>query len=243
MPEAAVATPVSGDITLRFLELCQFRRLGKVQLDIDKKTTILVGANNSGKTSVLAALRHFLADGSPFGSFDISLSQWPKLRTLGRAWEALMEDPSTVAGSEDQWKEQLESILSAMPTLDLWFDAEAGMYHYVAPFLSKFSWKGGAVGVSTESGKLSSKAGPNLQTVWSSIQELKRPEGWFGSTWAIHRFLRRTRFSANVGAQTGCRKLAGQPLGVKANINCSRWNTSSSRLVARFSTCTRQWPC
>ena len=65
MPEAAVATPVSGDITLRFLELCQFRRLGKVQLDIDKKTTILVGANNSGKTSVLAALRHFLADGMP----------------------------------------------------------------------------------------------------------------------------------------------------------------------------------
>ena len=34
-----------------------------------------------------------------------------------------------------------------MPTLDLWFDAEAGMFHYVAPFLSKFSWKGGAVGV------------------------------------------------------------------------------------------------
>lgn len=147
MPEAAAATPVSGDITLRFLELCQFRRLGKVQLDIDKKTTILVGANNSGKTSVLAALRHFLADGSAFGAFDISLSQWPKLRALGKAWEVLTEDPSTVAGSEDQWKEQLETILSAMPTLDLWFDAEAGMYHYVAPFLSKFSWKGGAVGV------------------------------------------------------------------------------------------------
>lgn len=147
MPEAAAATPVSGDITLRFLELCQFRRLGKVQLDIDKKTTILVGANNSGKTSVLAALRHFLADGSAFGAFDISLSQWPKLRLLGKAWEAQTEDHSTVAGSEDQWKEQLKTILSAMPTMDLWFDAEAGMYHYVAPFLSKFSWKGGAVGV------------------------------------------------------------------------------------------------
>jgi len=147
MLEAVAATPASGDITLRFLELCQFRRLGKVQLDIDEKTTILVGANNSGKTSILAALRHFLADGSAFGAFDISLSQWPKLRALGKAWETLTEDPSTEVGSEDQWKEQLETILSAMPTLDLWFDAEAGMYHYVAPFLSKFSWKGGAVGV------------------------------------------------------------------------------------------------
>ena len=147
MPDAGSAIPVSGDITLLFLELCQFRRLGKVQLDVNKKTTILVGANNSGKTSVLAALRHFLADGSPFGAFDISLSQWPTLRALGKAWEALAEDPLTVTGDEEQWKQQLQTLLSTMPTLDLWFDAEAGMYHYVAPFLSKFSWKGGAVGI------------------------------------------------------------------------------------------------
>lgn len=147
MPDESPAIPVCGDITLRFIELCQFRRLGKVQLDVDKKTTILVGANNSGKTSVLAALRHFLADGSPFGAFDISLSLWPTLRALGKAWEALAEDPSTVTGSEEQWKQQLQTLLSSMPTLDLWFDAEAGMYHYVAPFLSKFSWKGGPVGI------------------------------------------------------------------------------------------------
>lgn len=85
--KAAVIAPNSGSITLRFLELCQFRRLGKVQVDIDEKTTILVGANNSGKTSVLAALRHFLSDGSAFGAFDISLSQWTKLRDLGKQWE------------------------------------------------------------------------------------------------------------------------------------------------------------
>lgn len=147
MSETASEISIPGDIQLRFLELCQFRRLGKVELDVDKKTTILVGANNSGKTSILAALRHFLAEGSPFGAFDISLSQWPKLRALGKTWEALTEDPSTVAGPEDPWKAQLQTLLSAMPTLDLWFNAEAGMYHYVAPFLSKLSWKGGAVGV------------------------------------------------------------------------------------------------
>lgn len=147
MPDAIPAIPAPGNITLRFLELCQFRRLGKVQLDVDKKTTILVGANNSGKTSILVALRHFLADGSPFGAFDISLSQWPTLRTLGKAWEALAEDPLTVTEDEEQWKQQLLTLLSSMPTLDLWFDVEAGMYHYVAPFLSKFSWKGGAVGI------------------------------------------------------------------------------------------------
>ncbi|WP_372356333.1 AAA family ATPase [Xanthomonas sp. NCPPB 3443] len=147
MPDPAPVIPVSGGITLRFLELCQFRRLGKVQLDVNKKTTILVGANNSGKTSVLTALRHFLAESSSFGSFDISLSQWPTLRALGKAWEALAEDPLTVQAEDEQWKQQLQALLSTMPTLDLWFDAEAGMYHYVAPFLSKFSWKGGAVGI------------------------------------------------------------------------------------------------
>ena len=147
MSNAVPAIPSSGDITLRFIELCQFRRLGKVQLDVDKKTTILVGANNSGKTSILAALRHFLAEGSPFGAFDISLSQWPKLRALGKEWESLAEDPLTVTGDEEQWKQALQVLLSTMPTLDLWLDAEAGMYHYVAPFLSKFSWKGGPVGV------------------------------------------------------------------------------------------------
>jgi len=147
MSEAIGTKQSPGHISLRFLELCQFRRLGKVQLDIDPKTTILVGANNSGKTSILAALRHFLADGFPFGAFDISISQWSKLRVLGSAWETLAEDPSTSGGSEDTWMEQLGTLLSAMPTLDLWFDAKAGMYHYVSPFLSKFSWKGGAVGV------------------------------------------------------------------------------------------------
>lgn len=147
MPDTVPAIPEVGNINLRFMELCQFRRLGKVQVDIDKKTTILVGANNSGKTSILAALRHFLADGSPFGAFDISLSQWPKIRSLGKQWEALTEDPSTSAGPIEPWQDQLQTLLSAMPTLDLWFEAEVGMYHYVAPFLSKFSWKGGAVGM------------------------------------------------------------------------------------------------
>jgi predicted ATP-dependent endonuclease of OLD family len=119
-----------------------------VQLDLDQKTTILVGANNSGKTSILTALRHFLSESSAFGAFDISLSEWPALRALGVSWEALTEDPATaVPKQDDDWEGQLATLLSAMPTLDLWFDAEAGMFHYVQPFLSALVWKGGAVGV------------------------------------------------------------------------------------------------
>ncbi len=147
MPDIPPETEASKGIKLRFVELSNFRRLGKVQMNIDEKTTILVGANNSGKTSILAALRHFLADGSPFSAFDISISKWSKLRVLGKVWEELTEDPLTVTEPEEKWKEQLQMLLETMPVLDLWFDADVGMYHYVAPFLSKFSWKGGAVGI------------------------------------------------------------------------------------------------
>jgi len=143
----SAATAGSGSITLRYIELCKFRRLGKVQLDLDKQTTILVGANNSGKTSILVALRHFLSESSAFGPFDISLSQWPQLRALGKKWDDLKEDPSTTGGSDTEWEAQLVTLLAAMPTLDLWFDAEAGMFHYISPFLSKLVWTGGAVGV------------------------------------------------------------------------------------------------
>lgn len=143
----SIADSSSGSITLRYIELCKFRRLSKVQLDLDTQTTILVGANNSGKTSILTALRHFLSDGAAFGAFDISLSQWPQLRELGKKWDALTEDPATTGGNDDDWKAQLATLLAAMPTLDLWFDAEAGMYHFVSPFLSKLVWTGGAVGV------------------------------------------------------------------------------------------------
>lgn len=147
MVETGVDPRIKEGIKLRFIELNNFRRLSKVQLNVDPEITILVGANNSGKTSILAALRHFLADGSPFSAFDISISQWEKLRELGKVWERLTEDPLTNIDTEEIWQDQLDVFLNAMPTIDLWFDADIGMYHYVAPFLSTFTWKGGAVGV------------------------------------------------------------------------------------------------
>lgn len=147
MVEKAHPTHPSGGVTLRYAELCRFRRVACAGIDIDEKTTILVGANNSGKTSILTALRQFLSDAPAFGAYDISLSQWRMLRKLGRLWEALSENPTTAAPTLDVWKEQLEQLRNAMPTLDLWFNAEEGMYHRVAPFLSKFNWNGGPVGI------------------------------------------------------------------------------------------------
>ena len=135
------------NVSLACIELSRFRRLTRALIKIDKKTTVLVGANNSGKTSTLIAIRNFLAAGQVFGAFDISLDQWPALRALGKEWEGLTEDPASAAGDVAKWEEQLAALLACMPTLDLWFDAQIGAYNLVAPFITSLNWNGGAVGV------------------------------------------------------------------------------------------------
>lgn len=136
------------NVSLSCIELSRFRRLAQTRVQIDKKTTVLVGANNSGKTSILIAVRNFLATtGQVFGAFDISLDQWPALRALGEDWEELIEDPASAASDVAKWEEQLAALLAAMPTLDLWFDAKSGSYNLVAPFITSLNWNGGAVGV------------------------------------------------------------------------------------------------
>lgn len=139
---------VSPPIRLACVEVCNFRRLACTRLDFDEETTVLVGANNSGKTSLLTVLRNFLGDAPGFRPYDLSLSQWANLRELSKAWEDLAEDPTTdTKEAADQWEQQLQKLLACMPFADLWFDAKEGAYSYVAPFITSLKWEGGAVGV------------------------------------------------------------------------------------------------
>ena len=94
-------------IRLACVEVCNFRRLACTRLDLDVGTTVLVGANNSGKTSLLTVLRNFLGDAPGFRPYDLSLSQWTKLRELSKAWEDLAEDPTTDIKDADHAQECL----------------------------------------------------------------------------------------------------------------------------------------
>ncbi|MFI0472012.1 AAA family ATPase [Halomonas sp. HMF6819] len=143
----AAAPPGASPIRLACVEVCNFRRLAKTRLEFDETTTILVGANNSGKTSLLTVLRNFLSESPGFRAFDISLSQWAKLRELGQLWEALDEDPTTDSKDVEIWEEQYRQLLACMPFIDLWFDAKEGAYNHIAPFITSLKWSGGAVGV------------------------------------------------------------------------------------------------
>lgn len=148
--EAAVPSfvpAVSPPIRLACAEVGNFRRLAQTRLDFDDCTTVLVGANNSGKTSLLIALRNFLSESPGFRAFDISLAHWTTLRQLGEAWEAIDEDPTTDTKDPDAWEHQHQQLLGCMPFVDLWFDAKEGAYHYVAPFINTLKWSGGSVGL------------------------------------------------------------------------------------------------
>lgn len=146
-PSVTLAPSDASPIRLACVEVCNFRRLAKTRLELDEATTILVGANNSGKTSLLTALRNFLSESPGFRAFDISLSQWAKLRELSQLWEVLEEDPTTDSKDAEKWEEQHRQLLACMPFIDLWFDAKEGAYNHVAPFITTLKWSGGAVGV------------------------------------------------------------------------------------------------
>jgi predicted ATP-dependent endonuclease of OLD family len=76
------------------IELANFRKLKAVRVELSDQTTVLVGANNSGKTSAMLALRYFLVERERgcFSFNDFTLSHRPKIDEMGRAWEAAKMD-------------------------------------------------------------------------------------------------------------------------------------------------------
>ena len=62
---------------IAYVKIANFRKLLSVRIDLSKETTLFVGANNSGKTSAILALRRFLVNkGKRFRTQDFTLSHW-----------------------------------------------------------------------------------------------------------------------------------------------------------------------
>ena len=64
---------------IQHVEIGNFRKLKAVRVDFAPDKTVFVGANNSGKTSAMVALRRFLVDPSAFSITDLTLSHWKAL--------------------------------------------------------------------------------------------------------------------------------------------------------------------
>lgn len=127
---------------IEFIEVSNFRKLKGVRIDMAEDTTLLVGANNSGKTSAMHALRHFLVDGGRFSTHDFTLSHWHAINQIGDAWQTMQQGGDT-GGSQpsmDDWGKVL-------PSLDVWLRVEKGEIHLVRSILPTLAWKPGSIGV------------------------------------------------------------------------------------------------
>ncbi len=61
---------------IKFIEIYNFRKLKNCKVEFSDSQTLLVGANNSGKTSAIDALICFLDKQKKISSTDITLSNW-----------------------------------------------------------------------------------------------------------------------------------------------------------------------
>lgn len=120
--------------------LKNYRRLADVALVLDDKTTVLVGANNSGKTSCVGALYTFLRSPDNLKFRDISKRNWRRIRNLGERAEKEFPD-------SDKMQEMTDILVGLLPSLDVEITAEASEAYKVRDILPDLEWRGGALSV------------------------------------------------------------------------------------------------
>jgi len=125
---------------IEFVEIQNFRKLKSIRIDFARKTTLFVGANNSGKTSAMSALRYFLVDSECFQANDFTLSNWVSIKEVGKKWESAGNTPNSPAPTLSDWE-------TLLPSLDLWLRVEDDEIHRVSHVLPTLDWVGGLLGV------------------------------------------------------------------------------------------------
>lgn len=117
-----------------------YRRLADVTLVLDDKTTVLVGANNSGKTSCIGALYTFLKSPDNLKVRDISKQNWKKIQKLGEQVEQKFPD-------SEKMQELSDDLVRLLPSLDIYITAEVSEAYKVRDILPDLEWRGGALSV------------------------------------------------------------------------------------------------
>jgi len=128
-------------VHIEFVEIANFRKLLSTRVDLSTTTTLFVGANNSGKTSAMLAMRRFLSPRRcPFEIHDFTLCHWPAIIALGESWIAARNAGDVVDLIVAPW-------VSTLPTLDLWLHVDTGEMHHVRDLIPTLDWEGGGLGV------------------------------------------------------------------------------------------------
>ena len=154
------------------IEVFNFRKLRRARLDMSGKQTLLVGANNSGKTSAMKALRKFLKDRGGIDTRDVTASNWIDIEQVASAWT-------------QETEADLNPLLDKLPFLDVWMHAENSELHHVAHLIPTLTWTGGYLGVRL---RLEPKKGVDIKAGYlaarQATEELK-PGGTLDNGFAL----------------------------------------------------------
>ncbi len=123
-------------MNIQTINVQNFRKLLQCRIDASEKTTIFVGANNSGKTSAMDALGKFLSD-RKFAFNDITVSKRAYINKIGEKW--VQEDCKE--------PEDLLEWDSLIPKMDIWLNVPCDEIYYVTDIIPTLKWHGGKLGV------------------------------------------------------------------------------------------------
>ena len=121
---------------ISFIRINNFRKLQNVRIDFDD-TTLFVGANNSGKTSAMDALRKFLIKNENFIINDFTITTREPINKIGDNW--LTPDVKKPTDFYD--------FIKIVPSIDVWLDVNNDEFHYIAHIIPTLDWTGGELGV------------------------------------------------------------------------------------------------
>lgn len=154
------------------IEVFNFRKLRRARLDMSDKQTLLVGANNSGKTSAMKALRKFLKDRGGIDTRDVTASNWAAIEQIAGAWAQEAEA-------------DLDPFLDQLPFLDVWLYADTSELHHVAHLIPTLAWTGGLLGVRL---RLEPKKGVDIKAGYLAARQaadVLHPDGTTANGFAL----------------------------------------------------------
>lgn len=128
-------------LKISHIDIQNFRKLKTCRVELADKGTILVGANNSGKTSAMDALIFFLKKSKrrEINTTDITLSNWSEINKIASDW--------VTSASEKQPDLSLNTWRPYLPAIDVWLNVDELQIHYVSHILPTLEWDGGLLGV------------------------------------------------------------------------------------------------
>lgn len=121
---------------ISFVEIQNYRKLKSCRITFSEKITVLVGSNNSGKTSAMFALKNFLKE-RKLVLDDFTISNLPEINKIG----------SYYLEKDDKEPLLMETWNAVTPSLDVWIEVAENEMRYVAQILPTLDWQGGLLGI------------------------------------------------------------------------------------------------